>query len=395
MITTQNSPIISRRRINQCLSGALVGMVAPNLAMADLKQRTQFDRPDQSFLLVEYRDSLPNGVAIAFIRQGKALIAQRNGTIKIFSGNKIENSKIFGMPPINNFGLGGLLDFKIAPESINQAGLDNIIVYFSYTKTVGQAVEIVLMRGKISLKDTKISDLEVIYQTDLKLITFINNGGGIAFDENGNIFFAIGDRGGASAAQDDKTPAGKILHLTREGKAVKNTNPNGLPEIYAKGFLNPSQLQYQAPNLLVFDQYPDGGDEINLIIVGGNYGWPIISSKPSNDFDITGKKLTPKTPTINAINPIAFWESNAGVNCMLMIKGDKGFRKFKNWFFIATRKTQQLVAVSVQNGKIAEERILLDKQIGEIISITEAPDGLIYILTNGELNNLFRLEPAN
>ncbi len=385
----------NRRQFNYTIG---TGLLAPFIgkmadAQVELKQRTSYDRPDQGFILVSYRYLINMGVSMNFVRQGKAFVAQRDGTLRFFSGNRIDTNKIFGMPNSSTFGLGGLLDFKVGPESINQPGNDNIVVYFTLSKAIDRGLELMLMKGIVDGKESKITNMQPIYQTNLQSLTFTNYGGVFTFDKNGDIFLALGDRGVAANAQNPNVPTGKILHIKRDGKPAGNYG-YALPEIYAMGFNNPTNIQYVDNKLFVLDLYPNGGDEINLVTAGGNYGWPLVSSQPSAEFALLNPQKAKEITSIKTIEPFVKWENPKFITSFLHIGQHNGFVKFKDWFLIGTRKTKQLSMVRVEKGAVAEERILLDNVIGDIQYITDAPDGLVYIFTSGDTSSFFRLEPA-
>ena len=324
---------------------------------------------------------------MTFISNDKILMTLKNGQIAILylKENKIKYLK--NTPNILYDGQGGLLDVQISPNFKKDKTL-----FFTYVKEIQN-------KGATTLASAKLLDDELIDWKDLLVSKSQSNtsrhfGSRITFDNEGHIYFSIGDRGVRPNGQDLSNHAGSIIRLNLDGSIPKD-NPflyekGKLSEIYSYGHRNPQGLFYDksSKNLWSIEHGPRGGDEINLIIKGANYGWPTISYgkeywNPMPVGEGTHKEgmVQPKYVYIPSIAP----------SSLIVYDGDK-FPNWKGNIFSGALKLRHLnrIVVNEYDEVILEERLL--KELGERIrNIIQSPKGDLYISTDS--GNIYSLKP--
>jgi glucose/arabinose dehydrogenase len=218
---------------------------------------------------------------ICNLPDGRFLISEKSGNLVILNTDGSLSKEITGLPAVVNAGQGGLLDVNIEPEFTTSR-----MIYWDYAEQVQGGYLLAIAKGKLSAEETKVENVQVIYRAQPAYSGTLQYGSRILFDQQGNLFVSTGERSGNDIrikAQDLSAAIGKILHLTKEGNAVAGGpfagQANSLPEIYAYGFRNPDGLAWnpQTGELWEAEFGPRGGDEVNLVQPGKNYGWPVIT----------------------------------------------------------------------------------------------------------------------
>jgi len=325
---------------------------------------------------------------MSLIPNNTMLISQRNAKLSLLNLATDELISISGLPEIKVAGQGGLFDVALSPDYANSAW-----IFFSYNKDINGEGATTLARAKLvnnSLVDWQ--DLLISQSRSNKKIHF---GGRITFDDKGHLFLSIGDRGTRSNAQDLNNHAGSILRLNLDGTIPKD-NPfiddkKGLGEIWSYGHRNPQGLFFntQTQQLWAIEHGPRGGDEINLIAAGKNYGWPVISYGMEYHAPIPvgkGKKRN------GMEQPVKYYIPSIAPSSLIQYSG-KAFPEWKNNLLAGALVLQHLnkVALDENNQAIAEERLL--QPIGRIRNIIESPEGWLYIATdNGQI---IRIQPKS
>jgi glucose/arabinose dehydrogenase len=330
---------------------------------------------------------LNNPWAMTVDRQGGFVVTEKAGTMKyVVRGEGPPTNLIFsitGVPKVDSEGQGGLMDVVFRP------GTD--MLYFSYSEAGAGGKGVVLARARF-VKDAqgmRLEKVETLFRTP-KVPGDGHYSGRIAFAPDGHLFFTAGERQKFDPAQDPKTTLGKVLRLTADGKPAPG-NPLG-----AKGF-DPAVWSYGHRNLLgiAFDAQgrlweqemgPKGGDELNLILPGRNYGYPIVSN--GNHYDGRDIPDHPTRPEFEA--PKASWNpviSPAG----LMIYSGTLFPAWRGNAFIGGLSSKALVRVAL-DGDTAREAARYDMG-ARIREVEQGPDGAVYVLEDGEGGRLLRLTP--
>jgi aldose sugar dehydrogenase len=330
-------------------------------------------------------DKLTNPWAIEFLPDGRMLVTERAGEVLIFQGGKQLEEKI-QIPDVYAKGQGGLLDITLHPDYE-----DNGWIYLSYAKKGDGGGGTVIARTK--LEGNKFTQLEELFAAQPLSESGVHFGSRIVFDGKGYMFFSSGERGTKENAQDLGNHLGKILRLHDDGK-VPNDNPfvdnaGAKPEIWSYGHRNPQGLVYDKETNTLWDveHGPKGGDELNKVEKGKNYGWPVITYGINYD----GTPITDKTEQEGLEQPVTYWVPSIGPCGMTQVKGDK-YDGWKDNFLVGALAFQHVARVEVSDGKYVSQEKLLDK-VGRVRAVEESPDGYVYLVTEGP-GMLLRLVPV-
>ncbi len=352
-----------------CLALALLTLVRPSIA-ADFK--------------IEQITQLP-GVpwGMAFIEQDNIIITLRSGSVVLLDLAQKKTTQLHGLPEIEANGQGGLLDVAAGPNYQSTGW-----IYFTYVK----AAATTLARAKI--KDDNLVSWQDLLISDSATDTSKHFGSRIAFDDDGHVFFSIGDRGVRPNAQNLDNHAGSIIRLMLNGQ-VPEDNPfagqnDKRDEIWSYGHRNPQGLLIDNKNKLIWsiEHGPRGGDEINLIKKGFNYGWPVVSHGKEYWGPISVGEDTEK-PGMEAAKKV--YIPSIAPGSLLLYSGD-AFPAWRGNLFAGALKLQHLnrVTLSDDNQVIAEQRLLEDMD-ERIRALVQSPEGWIYLSTDS--GKIIRLRP--
>ena len=325
--------------------------------------------------------------AMVFISAKVMLISERKGTLKSLNllDGRIHN--IDGIPPVFAEGQGGLLDIALPPD-YKKTGW----IYFTYSKPIQNRGVTTLARAKLG--DDMLMDWQDLLVTQSASDTTRHFGSRIAFDGDGHLFFTVGDRGVRPNGQDLLTHAGSVIRLKLDG-TVPEDNPfvklqNVLPEIWSYGHRNPQGLSYDYKNkrLWLIEHGPRGGDELNLIEAGKNYGWPVISYGKEYWGPLSVGEATSKE---GMEQPVKYYVPSIAPGSLLLYTG-KAFPRWQGDLFAGALKLQHInhIKLNATGQVIGEERLLGDLN-ERIRSLTQSADGWIYISTDS--GKIMRLVP--
>ncbi|OMH39213.1 dehydrogenase [Motiliproteus sp. MSK22-1] len=339
------------------------------------------------FVVEEIANNLGVPWGMAFLSAEKILITERNGSIKLLNPETGLLTPIQGNPKVLANGQGGLMDVAIPPD-YRPGGW----IYFTYTKNIqGQGVT-TLARSHLS--GDRLNNWQDIVISSSASSAGRHFGSRITFDGQGHLFFTIGDRGKRANGQDLSTHAGSVLRVNLDG-SVATDNPfigqsNSLPEIWSYGHRNPQGIAYdrQKQRLWSIEHGPRGGDEINLIEPGNNYGWPVISYGKEYWGPIAVGESTEKE---GMEQPIKVYIPSIAPSSLILYSG-KAFPDWKGNLLAGALKLQHINRVVVDDsGKaIAEERLLTSLK-ERIRALAESPEGWIYFSTDS--GRILRIRP--
>ncbi len=356
-----------------------------SIAKYDNEQESQTSVPDPipasssndySYETVVKDLQIPWG--FTFLPDGSILITEKKGEIILFkNGEKIN---IEGAPEVYNRGQGGLLDVELHPNYTQ-----NGWIYFTYSSTEGNGNggNTALMRAKLS--GNKLTNQEVLYKASPNTTKGQHFGSRIAFDKDGFIYFSAGERGERDINPQDITrDNGKIYRLKDDGSIPADNpfvnKPNAVKAIYSYGHRNPQGmiLNPETGEIWVHEHGPMGGDEINIIKKGANYGWPVLTyGKNYNGSTITNERSRPEME-----DPIFYWLPSIAPSGFAFITSDN-FPKLKGDLLVGSLKFQYLEHL-VLKGKKIEKREKILEGIGRVRDVNQAPDGNIYIAVEGK-----------
>lgn len=360
--------------------------------------------PGPKFRVVATR-GLSRPYALVFLPDGSMLVTERAGRLRIVRNGVLDPQSVSGIPPVLNIGSKGLNDIALHPDFAQ-----NKWVYFTYYKAgpgekdAGMAV---LARGRFD-GGHSLTDVRDLFTTD----TMINaaSAARIVFGRDGKIYMAIGvplpnSRPGIATVTDAQAPGsyfGKVLRLNDDGSAPPDNPFAGRagykPEIYALGIRNAMgiALHPETGEIWETDNGPQGGDELNIIKAGRNYGWPVISYGRSYGGTLTGESgpisEQPFAPGME--QPMLFWSPSIAVAGMAFYTGDR-FPEWKGSLFIAALVGEQLQRVVLNDKGLPIRRDSLLTELNQRIrEVRQGPDGLLYLLTDEEAGALLRIEPV-
>jgi glucose/arabinose dehydrogenase len=351
------------------------------------------------FRVVTVADSLINPWSIAFLPGGDMLVTERPGRLRIVRKGKLLPAPVAGVPEVFARGQGGLLEVLPHPSFTS-----NRLIYLSYAKPLGDstAATTAVIRGR--LDNDRLTNVEQIFEAQTRGAPG-HFGSRLAFDREGYLFITVGDRvvppaGDLEAhpAQDLSNHHGTINRIHDDGR-VPADNPfvareGARPEIWSYGHRNPQALAIhpQTGDVWATEHGPQGGDELNLIRKGLNYGWPVIGFGVNYR---TGAAIHSGTVRAGMEQPSHVWVPSIGVSGMQIYTGDK-FPEWKGSILVGGLVGEQLVRLTADGQRVELAEILL-RRSGRIRDVRQGPDGFIYLAIEdrqGKPTPVVRLEPV-
>lgn len=353
----------------------------------------EVESEEATFRVVRMLDRLEHPWAVDWLPDGRLLITERNGTLYLVDGQ--QRTALSNVPEVWAENQGGLLDVRVAPD-YEATGW----IYFTYALREGETGGTVL--GRARLDGSALTDVEEVYRQTPFLEPNYHFGSRIAFGEDGTLLVAMGERGQRREEAIDlpspNTSVGATVRLTMDG-SVPEDNPfvgsdEGLDEVYSYGHRNQQGMAI-APETGTIWQHehgPHGGDELNLIEPGRNYGWPAVSY---GDTYRTPREPVGGTTAPEVTDPVAHWDPSPALSGMAFYTGDR----FPNWqghLFMGALAHEKILRVELDdNNEVVHEEELLQNEIGRIRDVAAGPDGYLYLLTDAPDGGLYRLEPVD
>ena len=353
------------------------------------------------YRVVRVAEGLQNPWSIAFLHGGDILVTERPGRLRVIRNGQLLPEPVAGLPRIRAAGQGGLLDVVPHPQFAT-----NRLVYISYAKPNADSTESTTAVARARFENDRLTNLQEIFEARVWSQGRGHYGSRLAFDLNGLLYITLGDRQvpstgdlAAHPAQDLSNHFGKIVRLHDDGR-VPADNPfiaraDARPETYSYGHRNVQGLAInpRTGEVLATEHGPQGGDELNLIGPGVNYGWPVIGYGVNYR---TGAAIHAVTHKEGMEQPLHIWVPSIGTSGLMFYTGDK-FPEWKGNLFAGGMVGEQLVRLTLDGRRIRNEEKLAQR-IGRIRDVRQSPDGFIYLAVEG-LNNqpgsIVRLEPAN
>ena len=347
---------------------------------------------DYEITVDRFAEGLDTPWAIAFPDDRTALITERSGTLRVVRDGMLLEAPVSGTPEVLNQGQGGLMDVALDPDFAT-----NGWIYLSYSHVLSSdearpPAMTRIVRGK--LKDNTWSDEEVLFEAphETYLPTRHHYGCRIVFDRKGHLYFSIGDRGRSRQAQDLSRPNGKTHRIMTDGSVPKD-NPfverhDALPTVYSYGHRNPQGLAVHPENDTVWntEHGPMGGDELNLIQAGVNFGWPEITYGKNYN----GSVITEFEQKEGMAQPVLFWRPSIAVCGLDFYRGDL-FPRWKNWLLAGALAFEELRLLAIEDNRMIHQEMIL-KNAGRVRDVTTGPDGAIYVVLNNP-GTVIRMTP--
>jgi glucose/arabinose dehydrogenase len=330
-------------------------------------------------------DNLGAPFAIVTMPDGRLMVTIKSGYAEILTPDGQIVKKITGFPDVVNEGQGGLLDVAFDPDFAN-----NKMMYWSFSEKYPPGNLTAVAKGKLNEDAGKVENPTVIFEATPALNSNLHFGSRLAFDKDGNLFVSAGERSileGRAQAQKLESHLGKVFKITKDGKPAPG-NPflnqaNAMPEIYSYGHRNPQGLAInpETGELWEAEFGPLGGDEINIIHAGKDYGWPVITY----GLEYSGKKIGDAIQQKEGMEqPVYYWDPVISPSGICFYEGN-AIPEWKNNLFVASLSGQHLDRLVIKDNKVVgEERLLADKD-QRIRDVTYLNDMLFAITDNGDI----------
>ena len=339
----------------------------------------------ESFRVVSLADDLQNPWSVVFLPDGRLLVSERPGRLNLLDDGRIVT--VDGLPQIDAGGQGGLLDVILHPDY-----RDNGWIYLAYSAGGGRSRGTRIARAR--LQDQRLVEVEELFRMDNGSGAGVHFGSRMVFLPDRTLLFTIGDRGDRDRAQSLREHAGKTLRINDDG-SIPADNPfvgrrDALPEIYTYGNRNAQGMALEPASGLVWqhEHGPRGGDEVNIIEAGRNYGWPAITYGR----EYSGGEVSPLTEAPGMEQPVIYWVPSIAPSGISFYNGEV-FDDWRGDIFVGALAGQHLRRLVVDGRQIVHQEVLLKGQLGRIRDVREGPDGYLYLLTDARNGALLRLEP--
>ncbi len=348
-----------------------------------------FKSEKHAFRVATLVTGLENPWSIAFLPDGRMLVTERAGRLRLVSHDfKLNPKPIDGLPEVVPQGQGGLFDVVLHPQYAQ-----NGWIYWAYNAPGPGGWGTALARGK--LQDHRMTDVQVLFSMQPKTRSSFHFGGRIVFDQAGLLYLTLGDRGDKDRAQKLNDHAGSVIRLHDDGRVPTN-NPfvnraGALPEKWTLGNRNMqgAALHPQTGELWTHEHGPQGGDEVNVMRSGLNYGWPVITYGVNYGL---GTKIGEGQAKAGLEQPLRVWVPSIAPSGMAFVSGSQ-FPQWLGNLLVGALSGQMLVRLTLDGEKVlGEERLLQGRS--RIRDVRMGPDGFVYLLTDEAQGSLLRLEPV-
>jgi glucose/arabinose dehydrogenase len=378
---------LCRRRLAALAIGAAVAGAGCG-GRTDAAAQETIASQQATFELVTVVTGLEHPWGMAFLPDASILVTERAGRLRIVREGQLAAEPIEGVPPVYASGQAGLLDVALDPEFAS-----NRLIYLSYAAEGdgGNSTRV----ARAVLGDGRLESLEVIFTAQPLVRASKHFGSRLAFDRAGHLFITVGERGQGERAQNLGEDNGKVIRLHPDG-SVPEDNPftgtaGARPEIFSYGHRNPQGLAIHPQTGIpwLHEHGARGGDEVNIVRPGVNYGWPVITY----GIDYSGAPIGEGTHKEGMAQPIHYWVPSIAPSGMAFYEGE-AFSEWRGDLFVGALRSELLARLELDGEEVVAEERLLDGAIGRIRDVEVGPDGFLYLLTDESDGGLYRLEPA-
>lgn len=368
----------------------MAGAFAPACAQPARRSGEVVRSEAASFRVATFAEGLEHPWGAAFLPDGRMLVTERPGRLRLVSREGEVSPPLSGVPSVAASGQGGLLDIQLAPDFAETRE-----VYFCHAASVSGGNLTRLARARLGADATSLEAVQPLLDATPAQSGNGHYGCRIAFGRDGKLYMTTGDRQREmERAQDMNDLAGKLLRLERDGRPADG-NPflgrEGVrPEIYASGIRSPQGLAVNPATgtLWEVEMGPRGGDEINLVRAGANYGWPVVGYGTA----YSGARIHEAESRPDMQDPLRHWTPAISPSGAAFYTGD-AFPAWRGNLFLATLSSQGLLRLTVEGDRVTgEEQLLWGEQ--RLRHVVQGPDGFLYLLTDESRGRILRLEPA-
>ena len=359
-----------------------LGVVSAAMVSAQTYTSSQAD-----FQLETVASGLAHPWAIAFLPNGDKLVTERAGQLRLIRDRQLLDEPVTGVPEVAARGQGGLLDLLLHPNFE-----DNRLLFLSYAD--GNAQGLTTRVARAEYRDGALQDLRVIFEAEPRSGTTRHFAGRMAIPDDGYLYVAVGDRGERDRAQDVGDDAGGVHRITIDGEAPE-ANPfhgqDGSRTLLTLGNRNIQgmTLHPHTGEIWSHEHGPQGGDEVNVIEAGTNYGWPVITY----GINYSGTPITDETHKEGMAQPLHYWDPSIAPSGMAFYTGDD-FPQWHGDLFVGALKMQKLVRLELDGREITGEEDLLADMGERIRAVSMGPDGHLWLLTDDSDGKVLRIVPS-
>lgn len=371
---------MNRRRF---VTTASVALAAPGLARAQVLRSGR-----QTMRLSTLSLALVQPWSIAFLPDGRMLITERPGRLRLFANGRLEPTPLGGVPKVAATGQGGLLDVCLHPNFAQ-----NRVLYLSYSAPGPDGSATTVARAELG--EGGLRGTTVIFEALPRAPGGLHFGSRIAFDRAGLMYVSTGERYNKPRAQNLADLGGKVVRLRDDGSVPPDNpfvgRPDARPEIFTWGHRNPQGLAVHPVTGAVWEveHGPRGGDELNLLKPGANYGWP----KATWGIDYDGSVISPYKTLPGMEDPVRHWVPSISPCGLCFYTGD-AFAAWKGSLFTGALSANALFRLTLDGQRVVDEERLIENRLPYIRDVRQGPDGFLYLVTHSDDGGLFRLEPA-
>ncbi|MGB0631943.1 MAG: PQQ-dependent sugar dehydrogenase [Alphaproteobacteria bacterium] len=368
---------------------ALIPMLG--IATIPAKAAETFDTKHGKITVETVADGLRNPWGIDFLPDGRMIVTEKVGTLRIVTKDGRKSKPILGGPLVGYVGQGGLLDVTLHPDFKM-----NRLVFLTYSELApDRSVYTAMMRGKLRADDSQLDDTKVLFRQSPKVGNGRHFGSRVLVAPDGNLFLTTGDLGNRHLAQDLGGHVGKVIRLTVDG-GIPRDNPfvgkaNARPEIWSYGHRNiqGADIHPATGKLWTIEHGPRGGDEINIPEAGANYGWPLVS----HGIEYSGEQIGDGKKFMDGVvPPVTTWTPVIAPGGMTFYTADM-FPAWKGNLLIGGLRAGAIVRLELDGEKVVGEERLL-RQIGNRIrDVAVGPDGAVYALDESD-GRILRITPT-
>ncbi len=379
--------IRSRRETLQ-LAGALGASLALPAALS-AQTASKPVPPLRPVRTTELARGLEHPWALSFMPDGRMLVTERAGTMRLLSADAKRVEQVKGVPDVYSVGQGGLLDIAVSPDF----GRDNL-VYLALAQPTARGARTAIVRAE--LQGSTLRNHQVIFGQRQDPGGGYHFGCRLALTRDGLLYAGLGDRySQKDRAQDLTSHFGKVIRIRTDG-SVPTDNPfantaGALPEIWSIGHRNiqGAALHPATGALWTHEHGAQGGDELNIPQAGKNYGWPVITW----GVDYGGAKIGEGTSKPGLEQPLYYWDPSIAPSGMAFVTSER-YTGWKGSLLVGSLKFRQLVRLDLDGPRVIREERLLSSLGERIRDVRQGPDGILYVLTDAPDGKLLRIEPA-
>ena len=354
-------------------------------------QAETFETGGRDIRVTEVTGDLQNPWGFAFLPEGGVLITERPGRLRLWDGDALHT--VDGVPAVAATGQGGMLDVALHPDFA-----ENRWVYLTHSAAYDGGLGTTVTRGRFNADAPALEELETIYRMPAPGGGGQHFGSRMAFDAGGYLFVSIGDRGQQNRAQDLQRAEGSLLRLYDNGSIPSDNpftdDPDALDEIWSYGHRNAQGLYFDAETGILWqhEHGPQGGDTLNAITRGANYGWPVATYGVNYGSGTTIGDLPHERGDIE--NPFAYWVPTSIAPSGLTLYRGHAFPRWRGDLFLGTLRERHIRRLEIDEAGVLHEEEILRSEFGRVRDIRTGPDDLLYFLTDENPGGLYRIEPA-